>query len=243
MRETHKFALVVLALAAARCNGGDSGTDAVADVASDVTADTGADVAADMTPPSDVMDAGPDTGSDAGAGACDGWTTPPTVPMAIMVPDGGTLLLHAAATGTQNYRCTGAAADAGTGDAGDAGGDAGTTYTWTLTGPMANLADCNAAMIGTHFYNSMMQPTWQTTDGTSVSATRAGTSPAPAPMSVAWLLLHAVGHTGTGTLSNVQYVQRVNTMGGAAPATGCDGTTVGTMQSINYTADYYFYGP
>ena len=42
-------------------------------------------------------------------------------------------------------------------------------------------------------------------------------------------------------LSDVSYVQRLNTAGGKAPATGCDATTVGTETRAGYTADYYFF--
>jgi hypothetical protein len=52
--------------------------------------------------------------------------------------------------------------------------------------------------------------------------------------------LQAVGHGGTGTLSQVTYVQRLDTDGGVAPGAGCD---AGDMAQVSYTADYYFYGP
>src|SRR4029078_9780894 len=55
-------------------------------------------------------------------------------------------------------------------------------------------------------------------------------------------LLRAPGHSGgTGVFSDVTYVQRVNTTGGVAPATGCDSTTVTMETKVPYTADYYFY--
>jgi hypothetical protein len=40
----------------------------------------------------------------------------------------------------------------------------------------------------------------------------------------------------------VTYVQRLNTSGGSAPATGCAvSTDVGGQVLVPYTADYYFY--
>jgi hypothetical protein len=35
-------------------------------------------------------------------------------------------------------------------------------------------------------------------------------------------------------------VQRVNTVGGIAPKTGCSQATAGAPARVNYTADYYF---
>jgi hypothetical protein len=40
-------------------------------------------------------------------------------------------------------------------------------------------------------------------------------------------------------LSQVLYVQRLDTDGGVSPAPVCD---AGTMIQVPYTADYYFYG-
>lgn len=36
-------------------------------------------------------------------------------------------------------------------------------------------------------------------------------------------------------------VQRVNTIGGNAPAKQCDTTTAGQVKSVQYSADYLFY--
>ena len=64
---------------------------------------------------------------------------------------------------------------------------------------------------------------------------------APAADAIAWLLLRVTSTTGTGLLSDATYVQRLNTAGGKAPATGCDATTAGTDTRSGYLADYYFY--
>ena len=58
---------------------------------------------------------------------------------------------------------------------------------------------------------------------------------------IQWLLLMATSNTGTGVFSDVTFVQRLNTAGGPAPATGCDSTTTGTDVRIPYSADYYFF--
>jgi Protein of unknown function (DUF3455) len=36
-------------------------------------------------------------------------------------------------------------------------------------------------------------------------------------------------------------VQRLNTVGGNAPTTGCDATMANTQTRVPYSADYYFY--
>ena len=63
----------------------------------------------------------------------------------------------------------------------------------------------------------------------------------PAGGGVPWLLLQASSTTGTGVFTDITYVQRLNTAGGKAPATGCDSTTVNTDLRVNYSADYYFF--
>jgi hypothetical protein len=155
----------------------------------------------------------------------------PTVPASIEVPaDGGGVLLHAAGAGTQNYACT-------------AGTDGG--ISWVFVGPQANLSDCNGNVIGHHYASDGGAgfPEWITTaDGTYVIGHKvAAYTPDGGAASVPWLLLQAVGHGGgTGTLSQVAYVQRLDTDGGVAPGTGCD---AGDMAQVPYTADYWFYGP
>jgi hypothetical protein len=211
------------------------GTDsAVVDTA---VVDTGA--SPDTETP--VDSAPTDTGADA-PGCPASWSVAPAVDPSIEVPDGGgNVLLHASATGTQNYACVASTpADAGADGATD-GGE--TTYAWTLTGPEADLKDCMMAKIATHFASDGGAPEWQTTDGTYVIGSRKSAfTPDGGSGAIPWLLLQATAHSGTGTLSKALYVQRVNTTGGKAPATGCDSTTVGATTKVSYTADYYFYG-
>ncbi len=63
---------------------------------------------------------------------------------------------------------------------------------------------------------------------------------------VAWLKLTVVGvQDGPGggdTLTKTTFIQRVNTTGGVAPATGCASfSDAGNQAFIPYTADYIFY--
>jgi hypothetical protein len=52
-----------------------------------------------------------------------------------------------------------------------------------------------------------------------------------------------VGHA-IGTQNYATFVQRLNTVGGAMPATGCDQPTdIGKKAFVPYTADYFFFKP
>jgi hypothetical protein len=61
------------------------------------------------------------------------------------------------------------------------------------------------------------------------------------------LLVTVTGHSGSGKLSGVTSVQRVNTVGGLAPESLAPSVQECTSQSgevefkCSYSADYYFY--
>jgi hypothetical protein len=120
--------------------------------------------------------------------------------------------------------------------------DGGTTYVWTFTHPSAQLADCHDVVIGQHSApTAPTSPQWTNADGSMVEGKKVAAF-TPDKSAIPWLLLSADAHTGTGIMSHVKYVQRVDTVGGNAPATGCDATTVGATADVPYTADYYFFG-
>jgi Protein of unknown function (DUF3455) len=187
---------------------------------------------------------GPDAAqadADAGASSVDAscpaaWLGAPRVDPSIAVPDGG-VILHAAANGSQDYACMHTTTDAGA------------AYAWTFVGPEADLTDCNGALIGHHMASDggPTLPEWiQTSDGTYVIGRKVGSgfTPDGGAGSIPWLLLQAVAHGGSGTLSQAQYIQRVKTDGGISPSGGtCDQSSAGTAQKVPYTADYFFFGP
>jgi Protein of unknown function (DUF3455) len=212
-------------------------TDATTDsgAGNDSSSGTDTSTATDSGAQNDV------TTADANDGGCPAaWTAVPTVDPSIAVPaDGGGLLLHASATGTQDYTCTTFIVDAGP----DA--DAGPGHQWTFVGPEADLKNCAGANVAKHFASDggPTLPEWITTaDGTYVIAKRvAGYTPDAS--AIPWLLLQEQSTGGSGTLSKTAYIQRLNTTGGNAPAAGsCDQAAEGTTQKVPYTADYYFYG-
>ncbi len=68
-------------------------------------------------------------------------------------------------------------------------------------------------------------------------------SPSPDADSIPWLLVNIVSHESTGVLSRATSIQRLNTKGGKAPATGCDAAHAGQELRVPYSADYFFYAP
>jgi hypothetical protein len=158
------------------------------------------------------------------------WLTPPTIPAALAVPVGATVKAHTHAVGSQIYTCTASAGDA------DAGATT-TTYAFVLKAPDAKLFDADGVQVGTHGAG----PSWTSNDGSVANGMKVAQVDAPAAGAIPWLLLRVSSTTGAGVFSDVTFVQRLNTVAGAAPATGCDSTTAGTDTPVGYSADYYFY--
>jgi hypothetical protein len=139
----------------------------------------------------------------------------------VPAPQGATLLLEAAAQGVQIYSCE-KAADA---------------YRWAFKAPDAALFDNTGRQIGTHFAG----PAWQLADGSKISGEVVAQAPSPQPHAIAWLLLRVKSHDGSGALSKVGLVRRVDTQAGVAPASACDATRASTEARMRYTARYLFY--
>jgi hypothetical protein len=237
MRRSLQLALTAL-LVLEGCSGDDTTNATTADASTDASKDvTTNDAETDSGSGDALPDVQPDAQGDGGTDAAcpTQWTVAPAVDPVLDVPDGGGgVLMHAAATGTQNYTCSQVTVDGGT------------AYQWVFVGPQADLADCNGAKIGQHFASDAgaAAPEWQTNDGAFVIGKKlAAFTPDGGAASVAWLLVQATSNGGTSTLSKAGYVQRLNTDGGVAPsASTCDQNAMGTTQKVGYTADYFFYG-
>jgi hypothetical protein len=158
------------------------------------------------------------------------WLTPSSVPAALAAPAGATVKVHDHAVGAQIYTCTASTAD-GSADA------VATTYAWVLKAPDANLYDSSGAQVGTHGAG----PHWASNDGSVIYGMKVAQADAPAANAIPWLLLRVTSETGTGLFSDITYVQRLDTAGGTAPATGCDWTASGMDVRSDYSAEYYFY--
>jgi hypothetical protein len=154
----------------------------------------------------------------------------PSFPSSLAPPAGQSILLHAIGKGAQIYACS----------SGSSGADAGTSYAFVFVAPDASLFDEQMNVIGHHSAG----PTWMLNDGSQIVGTVLSKAPGPDPTAaIPWLLLTVSSNVGAGKLASAAYVQRLDTHGGVAPTTGCDTSTVGIQARVDYTADYYFWGP
>jgi len=142
------------------------------------------------------------------------------IPKEIQAPADTKLLLEVHAKGDQIYTCE----------------KNGALFTWTLKGPDAQLFDKDGKVFGKHFAG----PSWEAKDGSRVTGKAVANAPSPVANSVPWLLLSVVSQEGNGVLAHVTAIQRVNTKGGKAPATGCDASHAGDEVRKPYSADYRF---
>jgi hypothetical protein len=113
--------------------------------------------------------------------------------------------------------------------------DAG-AFAWTFKGPEAELADTAGKNIGKHYGG----PTWEGNDGGNVAGAVKASAPAPGGNAIPWLLLDIKSRDGSGQFTQAAAILRVSTVGGTAPASGCDEPHAGTEQRVPYTAVYYF---
>ena len=114
---------------------------------------------------------------------------------------------------------------------------AGRAFAWELKGPEAVLLGEGGKVIGRHFAG----PSWQAQDGSTIVGEPVASSPSPLSGSVPWLVLRVKSASGTGLFSNVGYVARTSTQGGAAPTTGCDPAHAGLEVRAPYSATYTFF--
>ena len=112
-------------------------------------------------------------------------------------------------------------------------------WLWTLQGPEADLFDGQAHKFGTHSAG----PTWEAQDGSRVVGEVVARDDGPDPDAIPWLLLNVKARSGTGIFASVQSIQRVFTVGGKAPSSGCTASTPGALSRSPYAATYYFYSP
>lgn len=164
--------------------------------------------------------------------------TAPVVPTNLEVTDGSQPFLVAAAEGTQNYVCLSTSVG----------------FAWAFFGPQATLY-VSDQQVATHFLSPSVvdgaaRATWQDSADTSrvwAAAVASSTdSNFVAPGAIPWLLLKVVGNdpgpTEGSALTSTTYIQRVNTAGGIAPATGCkNAKDVGKKALVPYTTDYVFW--
>lgn len=144
-------------------------------------------------------------------------------PQELRPPSNEQLLLQVHAKGDQIYTCK----------------EGVTQFAWTLKAPEAQLTDKDGKPFGKHYAG----PTWEANDGSRITGKAAANAPSPDNDSIPWLLVTVVSHSGEGVLARVTSIQRLNTKGGRAPASGCDRAHAGQDLRVPYTADYLFYAP
>ena len=148
----------------------------------------------------------------------------PDVPTRLAVQGPFKPFLDVHADGVQIYRC-GVTAGA---------------YQWSLVAPRATLTNDAGKLVGTHSGG----PTWTARDGSSVVGRRIDGVTVD-PTAIPWLLLQAAS-TSPGAdgdrLAGTAWIQRINTVGGLAPAaTTCTTEHAGETVEVPYTADYVFW--
>jgi len=108
---------------------------------------------------------------------------------------------------------------------------------WVFRAPEATLTDASGNSVGTHGAG----PTWTSKDGSVVRGELLQKSASPEPTAIPWLLLKAVGPSGPGIMTKVEFIRRSDTVGGIAPAMGCDAQHLNATARVPYTATYTFY--
>src|SRR3989441_12727907 len=138
------------------------------------------------------------------------------VPPAIAAPgESAVVTLHA--EGAQVYECK-------------AGTDG--KLAWAFREPIATLL-LDGKTVGRHYTG----PNWEHIDSSAVVGKAVGNAPGATPNDIPWLKLTVTSGRGTGILSGVTTVQRINTDGGKLEG-ACD--KAGAYRNTPYSADYVF---
>lgn len=103
---------------------------------------------------------------------------------------------------------------------------------WSFREPIATLM-LDGKTVGRHYAG----PNWEYIDGSAVAAKAAGNTPGASANDIPWLKLSVVSQRGTGVLTGITTVQRINTQGGKLDG-ACD--KAGSTRSAPYSADYVF---
>ncbi len=138
------------------------------------------------------------------------------VPDAIAAP-GETFVATIHAQGAQVYECV---------------ADPSGRLVWRFREPIATLL-LDGKTVGRHYAG----PSWELLDGSAVTGKVAGRAPGATPNDIPLLKLEVTSQRGTGRLTGVTTIQRLNTSGGVA-----DGpcAPAGAFLSVPYSADYAF---
>jgi len=138
------------------------------------------------------------------------------MPAAISAP-GEAPILTVRAVGAQIYECR---------------ADGGGKLVWQLREPIAALI-FEGKTIGRHYGG----PTWELADGSAITGKVSARAPGATAKDIPLLKLEVVSRRGSGQLSGVTTIQRINTKGGMAEGP-CEAE--GELLGVPYLADYVF---
>jgi len=147
-----------------------------------------------------------------------------SLPDSVKVPAGHRVAMQTVGVGEILYECR-------------AKKDAAGQFEWTFIGPDAVLNDRSGMKVGKYYGPPA---TWESRDGSKLTATQVAVAPAGAG-NIPYQLVKANPATGNGAMTGTTYIQRVATVGGVAPSAGCDAGKLGAKQTVRYQADYIFW--
>jgi len=150
-------------------------------------------------------------------------TFPSLLSPILAVPDDSRLAFHYDAIGVQIYTCRATASGC----------------SWTFQAPEASLFDRRGHLVVKHYRG----PTFESVDDHSQVIAKKLQEFTAHANAIPELLLQATTHAGKGSMEDVSYIQRLNTVGGLAPSAGCDAAHVGATARVDYKASYFFSRP
>lgn len=146
------------------------------------------------------------------------------LPMDVQVPMGHKVVMETVGTGDITYECK-------------VKKDAPGQHEWVFGGPDAVLWDRHGKAVGKYYGPPA---TWESNDGSRVTATQVAVSPAGTG-NIPLQLVKANPAMGQGAMTGITYIQRLATKGGVAPMTACGAGNLGAKQKVTYQADYIFW--
>lgn len=146
------------------------------------------------------------------------------LPAAVRVPDGNKPAMETVGVGEITYQCREKPGAAG-------------QFEWFFVGPKAVLNNRAGSRVGSYYGPPA---TWESMDGSKVTATQVAVAPAGTG-NIPYQLVKANPAMGSGSMTGVTYIQRVATRGGVAPQTACGADSLGRNEVVKYQADYVFW--
>lgn len=144
-----------------------------------------------------------------------------------LVPTGERQVERLSARGLQTYECRTTPGDA-------------SKAAWVYVASSLELLDANDKPAGRHTYPP---PVWEAPDGSKFAGTQKARADAPEAGAAPWLLVSTKSTGAEGRFAKITSMQRVNTKGGVAPASGCDMKAIGKQEQVPLRADLILFSP